>query len=182
MTDQPSKGNGSRDLTATVRWGDAFAMRGGVLMLSADVLTLVSGETVEFQSTTDRLENVEWRGLATSLRVSVDDRRFSIGFIPKGSDLSGWYGGIVAGRGFRAALAGDPLPAHGPIWAIATMWTLSALMLIASFGFAMVLLGNALDPTSSSGIRILSGIMALLMAVHMVLRLVLAVRKFFKFE
>ena len=169
-----------RALSASVRWGEKFAARDGCLKLSANVLTLRSGESLEFECAADRLENLAWRSFATSFQVSVDGRRFSIGFIPRGSNLSGWFDDVVASRNFRAALAGEPLPARGPFWAIATMWTLNALRIVVALGAAIVFLASALDPANSPGIRILSGVMVLGLTVLVGLGLILVFRKFLK--
>jgi hypothetical protein len=146
-------------LTASVECGKFFKPDRGTLTLADGKLRFETGGRSLFDVPVSSIDKMiwHWYSLGGAFEATIGGQSYFVSFIPRGASLGVWYTGISTARRWRAALEGKAAP-EGPPLAARLFMVLFRIALVFIMGcFALLSLGIAIEPASSTLSRILGG-------------------------
>jgi hypothetical protein len=176
-----TQSHGDPDLEAAVSCGKWVRADRGTLYLRKARLRFQTGERCVFDVTVSGIEKITWHwySFGAAFEATIGGTSYFLSFMPRYAGLGDWNAALAAGRRWRAALEGRPLPTGAPIFA-RVFSGVTQLLWLFFLGCALLLgLELATDESASIGYRIGAGVMLLAVLIQFCALLWQAVRSLF---
>ena len=149
-------------LTPAVECGKYLKAQRGTLTFADGQLRFETGGRPLFDLPLGSIEKIVWHwySFGGAFEAMIGGQSFIISFVPRGTSLGAWNAGITTARHWHAAMEGRPAPKGPPIAARLFMVFFQIAMIFILACFALLLLGVAIDPASSTFTRIFGGVTA----------------------
>jgi len=137
-------------LTAPVECGKYFKADRGILTFASGRLRFDSDSRCLFDVPLTSIQKIVWYSFSAAFEATIAGQNYFLSFIPRAAGLNDWYNGLVAGRRWRAALEGRPLPESVPkgVRVFRVFLRISQVFILGAS--AIVWLGVAMDPEAST--------------------------------
>ncbi len=136
-------------LQSEVRWSaGVWGMHSGTLKLVGERLILDSAGREVFSIPKSAWSLLKWPryGLGATIKVQVEGQLYYVTFVPRGASLATWYGGLQAGKEWKAVLRPGSAPSRTQ-WAI--LDGILVLVKLAAIVIGLLLgLELAIDPAA----------------------------------
>jgi hypothetical protein len=151
-----------------VECGKYLKAERGTLTLADGQLRFETGGRALFDIPLSSIEKIVWHwySLGGAFEATLGGQSYFLSFVPRGAGLGIWYTSLSTGRRWRAAMEGRPAPDGPPLAARLFMVFYQIAMIFILGCFALLSLGIALEPASSTLIRILGGASAVVFGFY----------------